>query len=57
MSKMNLNFKCGSCQRKYEKRVDSDTQTIKCECGSKAVRQISSPKCFSNTVGSSPSAR
>ena len=55
MSKMFINFKCGSCQRKYEKLIDSDTQTIKCECGSKALRQLSAPKYFSNTVGRSPS--
>ena len=50
-----LNFKCGSCQRKYNKRVDSDTKVIDCECGGKALRRLSAPKYFSNTVGKSPS--
>lgn len=53
--KILLNFKCGSCQRKYEKYIDSDTQTIKCECGSNAARCLSAPKYFGNTVGKSPS--
>lgn len=50
-----LNFKCGSCQRRYNKRVDSDTKVIDCECGGKALKQLSAPKYFSNTVGRSPS--
>jgi transposase-like protein len=50
-------FKCGSCQRKYESLVEDDVKSIKCECGKDAVRVIAVPRCFSNTVGRSPSAK
>jgi len=52
-----LNFKCGSCQRKYNKRVDSDTKVIDCECGGKALRQLSAPKFTGNSCGNNASWR
>ena len=48
-------FKCGSCQRQYERFVEDDVKTIECECKAKALRLLSAPKYFSNTVGRSPS--
>lgn len=51
------NFKCGTCQREYEKLVKDDVTSVECECGSKASRTISAPRCFGNTTGKSPSSR
>ena len=49
-------FKCGSCQREYEKLVKDDVKTIDCECKSKALRMLSYPKYFGNGArGRSPS--
>jgi len=48
-------FKCGSCLREYERLVRDDVMTVTCECKGKAVRQLSNPKYFQNTVGKSPS--
>ena len=50
-------FKCGSCQKEYERIVEDDVKTIDCECKSKAARMLAAPRCFSNTVGKSPSVR
>ena len=48
-------FKCGSCQREYERLVKDDVKVIKCECKAKAARLISTARYFGNTVGRSPS--
>lgn len=48
-------FKCGSCQREYEKLVKDEVDVVDCECGDKAVKQLSAPRCFGNTTGKSPS--
>jgi len=53
--KITLNFKCSSCELEYERRIDSDTQTIECECGSDAVRQVSAPKFAGNSCGKNAS--
>ena len=50
-------FKCGSCQRRYEKLVNDETKSIGCECGSVAARALSMPRHFGNTCGKSPSRR
>ena len=47
-------FKCGSCNKDYEKLIEDDIKTITCLCGSKAIRLISTPRYFSNTTGKSP---
>ena len=53
-----LNFKCGSCQREYKDvRAESDTQTIKCECGKNAVKRLSAPKFTGNSCGKNASWR
>ena len=48
-------FKCASTQSVFERFVSDNTESVDCECKAKAVRQLSSPRCFSNTVGKSPS--
>ncbi len=48
-------FKCGTCHRQYERLAKDDVTSITCECGAKAARMLAAPKCFSNTVGKSPS--
>jgi len=55
--KILLNFKCASCQRRYQPLVERDTKEIDCECGSKATKQLSAPRSFGNTTGKSPSSK
>ncbi len=50
------NFKCAECKHVFERMVNDDKLIINCECGGLANRVISAPRCFSNTVGRSPSA-
>ncbi len=55
--KILLNFKC-KCGITYtDKWIESSTKEIDCECGSKAVKQLSAPRSFGNTTGKSPSMR
>jgi len=51
------NFKCAECKEVTERMVEDDVMVINCICEGFASRLLSSPKCFSNTVGRSPSAR
>ena len=55
MSNKIRHFKCGSCQREYERLIADHVKVIMCECGKGAVRMLSAPKCFQNTTGKSPS--
>jgi hypothetical protein len=51
-------FKCGTCEEiQRDVPVKDGVTMIECKCGKQATRMISAPKCFSNTVGKSPSAR
>lgn len=50
-------FKCGSCGKSYRKLVDDDVMAVECECGKKAARTLSAPRCFGNTTGKSPSSK
>lgn len=50
-------FLCGFCARRYEKLVEDGVNEVDCECGAKAAKQLSAPKCFQNTVGKSPSVK
>lgn len=51
-------FKCDTCESVFERMVRDEVLVVTCSCSEKAEakRQLSSPKCFSNTVGKSPSA-
>jgi PHP family Zn ribbon phosphoesterase len=50
-------FTCLSCSYKFDERVEDDIHRAPChECGNPAKRGLSSPKCFQNTTGRSPSA-
>ena len=48
-------FMCYSSNKIIERLVRDDQLNTKCKCGSMAIKQLSAPKCFSNTVGKSPS--
>ena len=50
-------FLCMSSQQTIERIVRDDQLNAKCDCGSMALKQLSAPRCFSNTVGKSPSVR
>lgn len=50
-------FKCSECSEIIERLVDDIVGAVDCTCGGMAIRQLSSPKCFQNTTGKSPSAR
>ena len=50
-------FKCAECEALIERMVEDHVMVINCNCKGLASRQLSSPKCFSNTTGKSPSAR
>ena len=50
-------FKCSTCNKTQEHFVDDGITMIDCKCGKQATRMMSAPRCFSNTVGKSPSAR
>lgn len=48
-------FKCEN-EHVTERFVKDETRTIYCEeCGKDAKRMLSAPRCFTNTVGASPS--
>ena len=50
-------FKCKLCNKDEEQLVN-DNDIVKCsDCGEQCVKMISSPKCFSNTVGRSPAVK
>ena len=51
------NFKGAECKTITERMVEDHVMVINCNCKGLASRLLSSPKCFSNTVGRSPSAR
>jgi len=51
-------FKCGSCQKEYERLVKDGVKVVECECGKGATRMLAAPKCFNNSAtceGRSPS--
>jgi len=48
-------FKCMLSQETIERFARDDQLNAKCNCGSMALKKLSAPKCFSNTVGKSPS--
>jgi hypothetical protein len=50
-------FKCDTCQETLERMVYDEVLVVTCSCSEKAKanRCLSSPKCFSNTTGKSPS--
>ena len=51
-------FKCTSSQVTFERWVNDTVDSVDCECKHKAVKQLSAPKCFSNSAtceGKSPS--
>ena len=54
---LTLNFKCSSCQRRYQLLIDSSTKVVDCECGGKALRQLSAPKFVGNSCGNNASWR
>jgi len=56
MRKLN-DFKCKTTGQTFERFVNDNTNSLKCLCGADAIKQVSAPKCFSNTVGRSPSSR
>ncbi len=49
------NFKCSECKKAFESMVKDEVLITYCDCGGLANRKLSAPKCFSNTVGKSPS--
>ena len=53
------NFKCDTCLEVFERMVFDEVKVVTCSCSGKAKanRCLSSPRCFSNTTGRSPSAR
>ena len=49
-------FKCDKCAHKFESFVEDDTEWLSCiMCGGYSFKRLSSPKCFQNTTGKSPS--
>ena len=49
-------FKCDKCAHRFESFVEDDTSWLECiNCGGESFRCLSSPKCFQNTTGKSPS--
>jgi hypothetical protein len=52
------NFKCTKCSQVFERLTNDDVKIVNCTCEPKAEanRCLSSPKCFQNTTGRSPSA-
>lgn len=48
-------FKCGACHREYERLVEDDIKSIKCECKAKAARMLAAPKFTNNSVGKNAS--
>ena len=49
-------FKCEKCDKYHEQMTDSETESIKCDCGGDCQRMLSAPKYFGNSTGRSPSA-
>jgi uncharacterized Zn finger protein len=51
-------FKCNNCSDKEELLIEDSRNAVFCaSCGGVAVKTLSAPKYFNNTVGKSPSAR
>ena len=50
-------FKCTLTHKLIERLAYDNTNIVTCLCGNGALKQVSAPKCFSNTVGRSPSAK
>ena len=54
------NFKCAECKDIIERLVNDEVLVVNCTCKGLASRQLSAPRCFSNSAtceGKSPSAR
>lgn len=50
--KLYRNFKCKACKKEHkDKLIDSEIETIQCECGNQAVRMLSAPKFIYNSCG------
>lgn len=47
-------FKCEPCNQQHERLVEDDDTVTCLDCGEECKKMLSSPKCFSNTVGRSP---
>ena len=54
--KIMANFKCSTCKRVVERRIENDVKKIECECEGVMIKMLSAPRCFNNTVGSSPAS-
>ena len=55
MKKLRI-FSCNNCKEKSERLVEDSKKAVFCgDCGGVAVKLLSAPKYFSNTVGKSPS--
>ncbi len=50
-------FKCSSCNKVTDELIESSVKSIPCKCGGDMIKQLSAPKCFSNTTGKSPSCK
>jgi hypothetical protein len=48
-------FLCANCGT-FERLVKDKQSSLVCKCGDNAYRLVSTPKCFQNTTGKSPSA-
>lgn len=51
------NFRCKKCKKIEEHFIDNSVETVKCECGGVATKQLSRPRYVSNTIGSKPAFR
>lgn len=53
-------FKCSSCSKVTDELVEGSVKSIPCKCGGDMIKQLSAPKCFSNSAtceGRSPSCK
>ena len=50
-------FKCTETQEVFERLVSDAQLNVKCNCGANALKQLSAPRSFGNTLGKSPSSR
>ncbi len=55
--KIMANFKCSTCGRMVERRIENSVKEVECECGGVMGKQLSAPRCFQNTVGGSPASK
>ena len=56
--KKQRDFKCPKCKSIHDEYVEDEIKTVECKrCKVQAVRIISTPKYFGNTVGRSPAVK